>query len=78
MNDDKFVIVDGHRVHISWLESFLIDDFDTEFEELGEEEWMWMDDPLLDDLDEELDPKFSKFATIKKDKKWKQNLKISD
>ena len=29
---------------------------------------MWMDDPLLDDLDEELDPKFSKFATIKKDK----------
>ena len=38
MNDDKFVIVDGHRVHISWLESFLIDDVDTEFEELGEEE----------------------------------------
>ena len=39
---------------------------------------MWMDAPLLDDLDEELDPKFSKFATIKKDKKWKQNSKISD
>ena len=39
---------------------------------------MWMDDPLLDDLDEELDPKFSKFATIKKEEIWKQTSKISD
>ena len=37
-NDETFIIVDGQRVHISWLKDIFIDEYDTEFEEIKEEE----------------------------------------